>query len=302
MCLKMADFPGTSSLSLSIPEQAAQEESSTLQTIELDPQSSTAGRSVLQFDGGSGELSSEDVDHRMDNSEIGISPIVGTELMSRPRTTSKGAALKEWSTFQLKVTKQVVSEKFGRGVRTVDPQLESRIANLKETQKKYAQLISLTTQFHINFSSVVETQKSLAEHFAFMSIRSPELHSEFHYNSEAQKRISRNGDTLLQAVHFFLSNIQTVCNKTMEDTLQTVKGYETARLTYDAYRSELENLKKQVNTSPSAQSKIPLATAEFEKHKATFEQLRHDVDIKLKLLDENKVPLSTCVFGYCVLC
>ena len=220
------------------------------------------------------------------------SPIVGTEI--KKRTRSGGSMnFKDWSSHHLKITKQLVQERFGHGTRTVDSRLERRIETLKETQKKYAQLISISHQFHTNFLTVVETQKTMAEHFAFMSVRAPELHAGFHYNAETQKVVSRNGETLLAAVNHFTSNMQTVCTKTMEDTLQTVKVYETARLSYDAYRSECENLQKQAATSQKAASSLEAANIEFEKHKKKFEQLRHDVDIKLKLLDENKVSVYT---------
>lgn len=219
------------------------------------------------------------------------SPIEGTELKStaRQRSRSGGTSFKEWSVHQIKVTKQLVSERFGRGLRTVDTDLETRIESLRETQRKYAQLMSLMQQFTATFVYVLDTQKSLAEHFAFMSVRAPELHTEFHYNSETQKVVARNGDTLLAAAKFFVSNMHTVCTKTMEDTLQTVKTYESARLSYDAYRTELDELREKAQSSQKAAAHLPGLAAEFEKHKKKFEQLRHDVDVKLKLLDENKV-------------
>ncbi len=190
---------------------------------------------------------------------------------------------------QLKITKQMVQERFGTGIRTVDTDLEKRIESLKDTQRKYSQLMILAHQFHSNFLAMVETQKSMAEHFAFMSVRAPELTTQFHYNAETQKVISRNGDTLLAAIKHFSNNLQTVSSKTMDDTLQTVKMYESARLSYDAYRTECDNLRKQAATSQKASNNLVTISAEFEKHKAKFEQLRRDVDIKLKLLDENKV-------------
>lgn len=52
---------------------------------------------------------------------------------------------------------------------------------------------------------------------------------EFGYNAETQKLLCKNGETLLGAVNFFVSSINTLVNKTMEDTLMTVKQYETAR-------------------------------------------------------------------------
>lgn len=52
---------------------------------------------------------------------------------------------------------------------------------------------------------------------------------EFGYNAETQKLLCKNGETLLGAVNFFVSSINTLVTKTMEDTLMTVKQYEAAR-------------------------------------------------------------------------
>ena len=260
-------------------------EENSLHTVDLQtPRSAAASQPTLQFSDMGPQVS-----HFEEPPSTHESPIEGTYIQERMRTSSKGAQLKEWGVFQIRVTKQLVSEKLGRATRTVDTNLDMRIDSLRETQKKYGQLMILAAQFQTHFGQVVETQKSLAEHFAFMSVRSPELHTEFQYNSDTQKLVARNGETLLAAVQFFVSNMQTVCTKTMEDTLQTVKGYEASRLSYDAYRNDLEELKKQANTSEKVAARLPAATAEFERHKARFKQLRNDVDIKLKLLDENKV-------------
>lgn len=296
---KMAEAPdlATELESAGVPILEDGEEHA-LQTVDLQtPQSTPSTQPALRFsDTGPPATTVPDDGQRDDQSQI-----EGTRIEARARTSSKGTLLKEWGAHQIRVTKQLVSEKFGRGTRTVDPNLDERIESLKQTQKKYAQLMNLATQFQTQFGQVVETQKSLAEHFAFMSVRTPELHTEFHYNSDTQKQVARNGETLLAAVQFFVSNMQTVCTKTMEDTLQTVKGYEDSRLTYDAYRNDLEQLKKQANTSEKAAARLPTASAEFEVYKGIFEQLRSDVDIKLKLLDENKVgnliffiPLPSC--------
>ena len=265
-------------------------EDGNLETVDLStkPLEGTS-KPVLQF---KSDAPPSSADSKVDPtaSPAPESPIEGTELKSRPKTKSgSGQSFKEWSTHQIKVTKQLVSERFGRGLRTVDSQLELRIESLKETQRKYAQLMSLMQQFTTTFGHVLDTQKSLAEHFAFMSVRAPELHTEFHYNAETQKVVARNGDTLLAAAKFFVSNMHTICTKTMEDTLQTVKMYESARLSYDAYRTEVEELREKSQSSQKAAGQLPGLAAEFEKHKKKFEQLRHDVDVKLKLLDENKV-------------
>lgn len=55
------------------------------------------------------------------------------------------------------------------------------------------------------------------------------LQDEFGYNAETQKLLCKNGETLLGAINFFVSSINTLVNKTMEDTLMTIKMFENAR-------------------------------------------------------------------------
>lgn len=52
---------------------------------------------------------------------------------------------------------------------------------------------------------------------------------EFGYNAETQKLLCKNGEALLGAISFFVSSVDTLVNKTMEDTLMTIKLYENAR-------------------------------------------------------------------------
>lgn len=52
---------------------------------------------------------------------------------------------------------------------------------------------------------------------------------EFGYNAETQKLLCRNGEALLGAINFFVSSVDTLVNKTMEDTLMTIRLYENSR-------------------------------------------------------------------------
>lgn len=52
---------------------------------------------------------------------------------------------------------------------------------------------------------------------------------EFSYNAETQKLLSKNGETLLGAINFFISSVKTLVDKTIEDTLINIKQYEAAR-------------------------------------------------------------------------
>ncbi|XP_036238692.1 arfaptin-1 isoform X4 [Molothrus aeneus] len=113
---------------------------------------------------------------------------------------------------------------------------------------------------------------------------------EFGYNADTQKLLAKNGETLLGAINFFIASVNTLVNKTIEDTLLTVKQYESARIEYDAYRTDLEELNlgpRDANTLP----KIEQSQQLFQVHKEKYDKMRNDVSIKLKFLEENKVKV-----------
>ncbi len=89
-------------------------------------------------------------------------------------------------------------------------------------------MIIATIHFWYNFSKLIR-QQALGEAFSELSQKSPELQEEFKTNSETQRNLSKNGEMLLNALNTFLSSINTLCNKTIEDTLMTIRQYEAAR-------------------------------------------------------------------------
>lgn len=52
---------------------------------------------------------------------------------------------------------------------------------------------------------------------------------EFGVNAEAQKFLSKSGETLTVAVNSFISDMNTLINKTIEDTMINAKQYEAIR-------------------------------------------------------------------------
>nr|XP_045588064.1 arfaptin-2-like isoform X3 [Procambarus clarkii] len=205
-------------------------------------------------------------------------------------SSSKMETIKTWSISTYKCTKQLLSEKLGKSSRTVDAELEGQIESLRDTQRKYSQILRLARALSSHFFHVVQTQQQLGDAFADLAQKSPELQEEFIYNAETQRTLTKNGETLLGALNFFVSSVNTLCNKTMEDTLLTVKLYEAARIEYDAYRSDLEMLSQQPRSEISS-IKLEEAQRNFNGHKAHYDRLRADVAIKLKFLDENKVKV-----------
>ncbi|XP_037326912.2 arfaptin-1 isoform X2 [Pungitius pungitius] len=198
--------------------------------------------------------------------------------------------VRKWSINTYKCTRQILSEKLGRGSRTVDVELEAEIEVLRDNKRKYQHVIRLAQTLSSQLSQIMLTQKQLGDAFADLSLKSPELHEEFGYNAETQKLLSKNGETLLGAINFFISSVNTLVDKTIEDTLLNIKQYEFARVEYDAYRTDLEEL----NLGPrdaATMPKIELSQQQFQIHRAKYERMRNDVSVKLKFLEENKVKV-----------
>ncbi|XP_045076324.1 arfaptin-2-like isoform X3 [Coregonus clupeaformis] len=215
---------------------------------------------------------------------------MSAEEANRGVAVEKLDSVKKWGINTYKCTKQMFSERFGRGSRTVDLELEAQIDVLRDTKRKYESVLRLTSALTSHFYNMVQTQQSLGDTFADLSQKSPELRDEFGYNAETQKLLCRNGEALLGAINFFVSSINTLVNKTMEDTLMTIKLYEAARLEFDAYRADLEELSLGPRDA-ATMVRIEVSQQQYQVQRDKYERLRSDVTIKLKFLEENKVKV-----------
>ncbi|KAM6972049.1 arfaptin-1 isoform 2-T2 [Aplochiton taeniatus] len=198
--------------------------------------------------------------------------------------------VRKWSINTYKCTRQILSEKLGRGSRTVDLELEAQIDMLRDNKRKYEYVVKLAQTLANQLSQIMQTQRQLGDAFADLSLKSPELHEEFGYNADTQKLLSKNGETLLGAITFFIASVNTLVDKTIEDTMVNIKQYETARVEYDAYRTDLEELNlgpRDATTLP----KIEHSQQQFQLHREKYEKMRNDVSVKLKFLEENKVKV-----------
>lgn len=204
--------------------------------------------------------------------------------------SNKLETIKNWTISTYKVSRQSLYEKLGKTSRTVDSELETQIEVLRDTQRKYSNILRLARALTSHLYHVIQTQSALGECFGDLAHKSPELQEEFLYNSETQRNLSKNGQQLILALNFFVSSVNTLCNKTMEDTIFTVKQYETARIEFDAYRNDLEFYSSAPKTDVNM-AKQKETEDMFQKQKQDFEKLRSDVQIKLKFLDENRVKV-----------
>lgn len=170
--------------------------------------------------------------------------------------------------------------------------------NTKQSSSK--QIIANFSNLSNNLSSSTTTtspthsqvQTSSGEHFyefqpIFNHIKSSNVNltEDFKKNGMALNATIKNGDKLVLALTFFCSNISTLINKTIEDTLTTVKQFESARLEYDAERNSINF------TSPTAQTSITYSSDKLELARIRYEQLKEDVQIKMKFLEENTIKV-----------
>ncbi|KAM8881455.1 arfaptin-1-like [Synchiropus picturatus] len=217
--------------------------------------------------------------------------------------------VRKWSIHTYKRSRQALSEKLGRGSRTVDLELEPRVDLLKDSRLRYNQVTKLAQTLATQLAQFSVTQKTLGEAFADLSLKSPALHVEFGMNAEAQMFLSKSGETLTAAINAFTSDTDTLVNKTIEDTLINVKQYEEIRVAYDAYRVDMEEL----NLGPRDAVTLPKlerAQKEFQCQKERYKSVRDDLSVKLKLLEENKVKvlhnhlwlLHSAVATHCISC
>lgn len=219
----------------------------------------------------------------------GSEPVVIQGNNKNP-ATEKLQRVRKWSITTYKCTKQALSEKLGRGSRTVDLDLERRLELLRDDRQRFEHITKVAQTLANQLAQITVTQKTLGDAFSELKVKSPVLHVEYGLNAEAQRFLSKSGETLTAAINSFTSDMNTLVNKTIEDTMINAKKYEAARIEYDAYRVDLEELNmgpRDTNTLP----KLEAAQQEFQGQKERFQKIRDDLNVKVKLLEENKVKV-----------
>ena len=78
---------------------------------------------------------------------------------SAPTTPStKLETIKNWTISTYKCSRQTIYEKLGKTSRTVDTELEAQIESLRETQRKYSNILRLSRALTSHFYHVIQTQ------------------------------------------------------------------------------------------------------------------------------------------------
>lgn len=164
----------------------------------------------------------------------------------------------------VKFTKQWLGERLGKASKTVEPEIDAQVVALRDTQRRYQLLLQSARALSANFAATVKSERAMADLFTEMAHNSPELQAQLTANSESQRVVAKNGDSLIGksehetfhapcsafsvipsfgiisskynylcfcavSLNFFTTGLDTLCSKTIEDTLLTVSQCEKAR-------------------------------------------------------------------------
>jgi len=189
---------------------------------------------------------------------------------------NKLVSFTSWGVGQIKNARQVMLEKLGKAERTEDPELEKRVEKFNDSRRKLRQLKVTSQQLLQHTKAATATQHLLTAQFRELAVRTPELRSHFERNAATQEVVARHAESLIVALEFFESNLDTMVHKTMEDTLDATRAYEEARISYDVLRLELL-----AKTPTGAQCH------QLELRREAFQKVRESLWVKLDLMTEN---------------
>lgn len=103
--------------------------------------------------------------------------------VERLQVQGTASALSTWPHPQLcspgpspQATRQALAERLGRGSRTVDPDLESRLDLLRLDRQRYQHVSQLAQTLANQLAEFTATQSSLGDAFAELGVKTPPLH------------------------------------------------------------------------------------------------------------------------------
>lgn len=202
--------------------------------------------------------------------------------------TAKVESIKNWTVTKFKTTKQSVFEQLGKVEKTIDTEMDAKINNLRDIHQRYRDVYTAAKNYCETFTTLVHNQRMLAESFYQLSLKEAEIKHNLTEQSEVLRGYSHNGEELLKSLQYFVSSMETLCEKTIKDTLLTIQTYEQARLSFDVCRHELTSLRENVNASTKD---VSTSETKYNQQKLKYEQLKEDVRVKIALLDENRLKV-----------
>eukprot|EP01135_Chromosphaera_perkinsii_P010665 Nk52_evm65s2192 gene=Nk52_evmTU65s2192 len=194
---------------------------------------------------------------------------------------------------------QLLKERTGMCQKTQDEVLEAKIKGLQNMKSEYSDILKCAQALNKSFQALVKSQTLMEDAFKRMvyknekkgeeeeeeNKRDTEFGELFQKNANIMHDVRIRGQELGTIFQYFVDNIKTLCDKTIQDTLDTAKQLKVMRVSYDYDRDMLEKYK--LALAPPAG-----AIEDWEKihdeSKTKFENLKCDVEVKLQLLHENR--------------
>ncbi|CEF65487.1 Arfaptin homology (AH) domain and Arfaptin homology (AH) domain/BAR domain-containing protein [Strongyloides ratti] len=204
------------------------------------------------------------------------------------KVQEKIKVIKKWTVNTFKNTKQNVLEHLGKVEKTIDIETEGQIEGLKELHKRYNTLLATAVTFQNHFTVLNKANRDLAEGFYQIGLKETELTNECNDNHEILKTVSQNGELFEKEINKFIDAMETLCDKTMQDTFITIQMYSTTRLEYDVAKCELNDLK---DSNKATNASIEEAEEKVREYKNKYEGMINDVRTKISLLKENRLKV-----------
>eukprot|EP00124_Ichthyophonus_hoferi_P004055 Ihof_evm2s404 gene=Ihof_evmTU2s404 len=204
--------------------------------------------------------------------------------MIQTTATASYYGIKHWGMSTLLTARQYMMEKMGTMELTDDPELDSRVAKLFTSKKKYMELIATCDLLLNAMITATTNQKLLSQQLSYLATAEPELQEVYLTSSATYKSLATEAATLIKAIKTLIDNLTTLCDKAMEDTLLSHRAFSQAQLDYTNAKTALDT---QVTVEPSK----PEIIAALQQKKEKMNMLREAVLVKTDLLDENRLKV-----------
>jgi hypothetical protein len=84
---------------------------------------------------------------------------------------AKVESIKNWTVSKFKTSKQSVLEQLGKVEKTIDVDMDNRIAALNDLHNRYREIFQAANAYYTHFNALNNANKALAEAFYQLSLR-----------------------------------------------------------------------------------------------------------------------------------
>ncbi len=171
----------------------------------------------------------------------------------------------------------------GTSSKTVDLDLEKRIAKAKEDYNDCRALIQVTKNLATQTTGFVQAQTAASTLFERLSRQGTTLQHEFSVEHKLFDMIATNALVVVSALTSFNSEVSKFLTQEFDPLWVLLRHHESVRVEYDVCRIDFERVR---NTSGP---KVALYEAKFQEAQARLQRSSHDVSVKLTALESGKV-------------